>query len=109
MSDPSGREKRRFPRLSKPFDGTWRGASGGSPCRLTDLSLGGCYVQSLATPTKGEETTVTVIFGDGHTMSFVGSVVYTEPNMGFAVEFRPMTKSQVQELGILIDALRAQS
>lgn len=109
MTDERSQEQRRYPRLSRPFDGTWRGASGASPCRLTDLSLGGCYVQSRATPGKGEETTVTVVLGDGHTMSFTGTVVYADPGMGFAVEFTPMTQDQVHALGVLIDALRLQS
>ena len=105
MSD-APKEQRRFPRLSRPFDGTWRGASGGAPCRVTDLSVGGCYVQSIGSPHKGEETTVVVEFGAGHSMSFTGKVVYIDPNMGFAVEFRPMTSEHYEELGVLIDALR---
>ncbi len=109
MADDRSHEQRRFPRLSRPFDGTWRGASGASPCRLTDLSLGGCYVQSRATPIKGEETTVTVVFGDGHTMAFTGTVVYADPGMGFAVEFTPMTTDQINAHGVLIDALRLQA
>ncbi|MGH7635811.1 MAG: PilZ domain-containing protein, partial [Gemmatimonadaceae bacterium] len=40
-------ERRQHPRLAIPIQGSWRGASGGSQCRIADVSAGGCFVQSL--------------------------------------------------------------
>ncbi len=53
-------ERRRFPRLNKPLDGTWRGHSGASACRIVDIGWGGCFIGTLAEPAAGEQTTVTV-------------------------------------------------
>jgi hypothetical protein len=101
-------EHRRFPRLQRPFDGTWRGASGLANGRIIDLSLGGCFVQSLAAPATGEETEVTIRFASNHAVQFSGRVVYVERGIGFAVEFEPMTSEQSEALTVLFDALRPQ-
>ena len=56
-------ERRQHQRVMRPFEGNWRGASGANNCRISDVSLGGCFVQTLATPTAGDETHVTITFG----------------------------------------------
>jgi hypothetical protein len=84
-----GRERRRHDRLAKPFEGSWQGGSNAGACRISDLSLGGCFVQSLATPLKGQSTVVTINFSD-HSLSFAGQVVYLEPGIGFAVQFNEL-------------------
>ena len=104
-SGPVNQERRRFQRLGKPFDGNWRGASGGAVCRITDLSLGGCFVHALAMPTPGEETHVTINFGLEMSMIFVGTVMYVEPNIGFAVKFRGLTEEHAEAISRLIEAL----
>ena len=97
-------ERRHFDRISRPFEGSWNGSSGATPCRIADISLGGCFVQSLANPSPGESTTVTVTIGD-HRLSFPGSVVYSEPGMGFAVRFKDVPEEELAELGRLLTAL----
>ena len=109
MTPGSGPEdKRRFQRLLRPFDATWRGASGHGDCRVTDLSLGGCYVQCRATPRKGEETTVTITFSSDEILSFAGRVVYADANMGFAMEFNPLTPVQAERLRIVLNRVGIQ-
>jgi hypothetical protein len=98
-------ERRKYRRLSHPFEGSWTGASGGaSRCRIGDISLGGCFIQSLATPTPGEATTITFEVGS-HRLSFDGTVVYNEPGMGFAVQFGAVRAEELAELGRLLEAL----
>ena len=83
-----GSERRQHERVTKPFEGRWSGASGATDCRISDISTGGCFVQSLtAAPQPGEQTTVTVSFGQNFSMSLTGTVVYVEPGQGFAVKF----------------------
>jgi hypothetical protein len=102
--DPS--ERRQHYRLVRPFDGSWRGASGTSACRISDISLGGCFVQSVAVPEKGEETTVTVAIPGSRTIALSGTVVYVEPNMGFALRFRPLEAAEHEELSRVIESLK---
>jgi hypothetical protein len=99
-------ERRQHRRLARPFEGSWEGASsGGHRCRIGDLSLGGCFVETLAGPSVGEETRVTVNFGPDISMSFSGAVVYVEPNMGFAVKFKELSEQDAELVNQLLQAL----
>ncbi|HKV99596.1 MAG TPA: PilZ domain-containing protein [Vicinamibacterales bacterium] len=98
-------ERRQHKRVTRPFEGSWRGASGGSSCRISDVSLGGCFVQTLATPSAGDETHVTITFGKDLSMTFVGKVAYVEPKMGFAVKFNELDGDGTEAVQRLLDAL----
>jgi len=69
------------------------------------VSLGGCFVQTLATPTAGDETQVTIAFGNDLSMTFAGKVIYVEPTMGFAVKFNELNDDGSEEIRRLLDAL----
>ncbi len=69
------------------------------------MSLGGCFVQTLATPTAGDETNVTITFGKDLSMTFAGKVIYVEPKMGFAVKFNELNGDGSEEVRRLLDAL----
>lgn len=105
-TDP--KERRRHPRLKRAFDGNWRGASGGSSCRISDLSIGGCYVETKSVPAKGTDTTVTIRFGATHVMAFPARVVSVDPGIGFSVEFKPLSDDTARELEGVISALKNQ-
>jgi hypothetical protein len=74
-------------RLVHPLEAKWRGSSGATPCRISDISLTGCFVQSLAAPSVGTKTKLTIDFGPERSVTVRGEVVYTETGMGFAVKF----------------------
>jgi hypothetical protein len=100
-------DRRKHGRLTQAFDGSWRGASGQTRCRIGDFSLGGCFVQSLAMPKTGEATVVTIDFGD-RTLTFKGTVVYVEAGMGFAVQFKDLSPSEISQLQELMAATAAE-
>jgi|SRR6185503_13614282 hypothetical protein len=102
-------ERRRHLRVTQPFDGSWRGASGATKCRIADISLGGCFVQSLAMPTPGENTVVSVAIGADHSLTFTGRVVYVDPGIGFAVQFNEIGQTHIDELHRLFDVLQPKS
>src|SRR5688500_7133800 len=90
-------ERRKYGRLTQAVDGSWRGASGQTRCRIGDLGIGGCFVQSQAMPQKDEATVVSLEFG-GQTLAFPGTVVYVEPGMGFAVQFAALSSDALARL-----------
>lgn len=95
-------EHRRFKRVKHPFTGIWRGGSRDGECRISDLSAGGCYVQTMAMPGVGESTVITIdVFG--HQFELTGRIVYVEPAMGFAMEFTDMPDSQRDHLKLLLE------
>ncbi|MEO8484097.1 MAG: PilZ domain-containing protein [Acidobacteriota bacterium] len=97
-------ERRKHQRVMRPFDGTFSGASGATRCRITDISVGGCFIQSLAAPTPGDTTSVNVIIGN-HSLSFPGLVVYVDSTIGFAVQFKDIPAEELDELSRLLAAL----
>ena len=97
-------ERRRHQRFSRPFEGTWHGASGSSGCRIADISIGGCFIQGLAMPAVGETTIVTVKIGS-HSLSFSGKIIYVDAGMGFAVQFQDIPQDELEELSRLLKAL----
>jgi hypothetical protein len=87
-------ERRQHVRVQGPFEGHWRGGSGATECRITDVSLGGCFVETVLQPGVGEETAVFIDFGSGHSITLAGKVVYAQYGVGFAVQFHELTAEQ---------------
>jgi hypothetical protein len=94
-------ERRRYARLVKPLDGRWRGRSGEAVCRIGDISWGGCFIQSIAEPSPGERTVVSVDV-DGVWVEIPGRVVYVEKAMGFSVQFDALTADEMEGLKPLL-------
>jgi len=97
-------EHRKHPRIARPIEGTWRGASGATGCRIGDISLGGCFIYTRAIPVRGERTVVTTSVGD-HSISVSGDIVHIDPGMGFGVAFHELTLEQRETLQRILDAL----
>src|SRR6185436_3306203 len=94
-------DNRKHPRVARPMDARFLGSSGGSPCRLADISWGGCFVQCLAEPEVGERTVVTPII-DNRAVDLPAVVVYRIQAIGFGVQFDPMSQEQVEVLRDLL-------
>jgi hypothetical protein len=39
--------RRRYRRFTGPYDGSWDRSAGARDCRVTDLSPGGCFIDSF--------------------------------------------------------------
>jgi hypothetical protein len=102
--NPVVRERRQYPRLDRSFKGRWTGTGA---CRISDLSLSGCFVNSLVAPLQGDETSVEVAIGD-HTFTMKGRVVYVDPGMGFALQFSEVAKRERDDLERLLRALASE-
>jgi len=93
------KERRQYPRIIQPLDGTYRGHSGASPCRISDISWGGCYLQTMTSPGVSERTIVTVVMPvNGRSVEIPATVRYVEPAMGFSVMFDNLSPDQVDAL-----------
>jgi hypothetical protein len=98
---PKVDERRRHERLAKPMDGSWRGQSGATSCRITDISWDGCFLETLTAPSVGEATVVTVPAG-GRMNEISGQIVYVERGHGIAVKFDKLTVDQIEALKDLL-------
>ena len=94
-------ERRKHPRLAKFIEATWSGASGGAGCRISDISWGGCFIQSHAEPQIGEETAITFSV-EGTTINLVGTVRCVDRPLGFAIQFGELTDVQIEALKTIL-------
>ena len=81
-------ERRAHPRVKGPFEGFWDG-SGTQVGRIVDLSVSGCFVESVTLPSMGQTVTVSMAVAGGQ-INLTAEVLYAESNLGFAVRFVDM-------------------
>ena len=79
--------KRQNYRYAGPFEARWSGLAGGNG-RLTDISEGGCFVESTVMPALGELVLIATRFGArAPVLGLRGRVVYVSAPIGFGVRF----------------------
>ena len=65
--------------------------SGRRTARISDISAGGCYIDTIVQVIVGDPLTIHITAGDGMTMPFKGQVAYMLAGNGFGVEFLDLT------------------
>lgn len=97
-------ERRGAARLVGPFEGSWDGASGMRDCRITDLSVGGCFIDAYASQPVGAKIGVELkVHGQSFRLS--AQVVYVDRIQGFAVKFLDQDSPAGKDLAAAIAAL----
>jgi len=102
MSD----ERRNYERVPMPLETRWAGQSGRHTARISDLSLGGVYIESLGTVTIGESISFEIQLPTGNWMPLKGKVIYCHTNLGFGVEFSQLSEAEKDLLADLIEYAR---
>lgn len=69
-------------------------ASGMREVRLSDLSMGGCYVDSISGVSPNEPIGLKITFANGRTENIPGTVVYVHEGIGFGVQFEELNLEQ---------------
>ncbi|MGE3176212.1 MAG: PilZ domain-containing protein [Vicinamibacterales bacterium] len=81
-------ERRQQPRLKGPYDGSWSGSAGTRHCRVTDLSAGGCFVDSFTGAEPGASLQLVLTLDEAQ-YTLPAEVVYIDRVQGFGVRFLP--------------------
>lgn len=89
MSD----EKRKFERKEMVAEAQMEFSSGKYDTRISEVSLGGCYVDSIASVVEGEPVSLTIKSGDS-SMPFTGEIAYLLPGFGFGIRFTDVTEER---------------
>lgn len=92
--------------MRRPLDGAYAGQSGRRPVRINDLSITGCFVESLETAAPGERVTLRIIVPDWPTIEVLGEVVYSSPPMGYGVRFTDLSQTTELILQAAAEALQ---
>jgi hypothetical protein len=73
---------------------------------VLNVSLGGCFARSPATPPPEGTTMMTMYFGKHGPISLKGRVVHAEPKTGFGFEFQDLQREVRFQLGEHLESLK---
>ena len=98
----SDRDRRRDKRWDVCLDAVWDSRSGNFTARATDLSEGGCYIDSLNQPSVGEFLNLKLQLPNGDWLELTGEVAHQTPPLGFGLRFVELSEEQLKNLQLLI-------
>lgn len=97
-------ERRRHRRVPALFDVIWEGAAGRYEARTADISLGGCFVDTIGQAAVGEAVTFRLRLPAGGWLELRGEVTYQSPHAGFGVKFTGASDDDLKRLEWLVRA-----
>ena len=99
-------DRRSEKRLDVCLDAVWDGKSGDYVARVTDLSEGGCYVDSMGEAQVGEVISFKLQLPSGEWLELSGEVAHQSPPLGFGLRFVELSDEQREKLRSLLDHLQ---
>lgn len=96
------RMNRKLDRKSVAIEIVLESAVGRRPSRISDISLGGCYVESINNYRKGEPVSFELQTETGETLTFTGEITYVLEGFGFGMKFTGLTPPQIAYLNKII-------
>jgi len=100
---PERRNKRRYDVcLAASCDGPGGNQNG----RVTDISISGCYVDSIIDVSQGSFLELWIKWPSGEWLNFPGQVAYAFPRIGFGFQFVELDEEVFSRLQDLISRLR---
>jgi len=102
MNEEDMDDRRAKPRLSVNLDAVWDGTEGKHAARITDLSEGGCYMDTVGEVMSGEIVCFRVLLADGDWLYLEGEVKHHRQKLGFGVQFVDLNEEQLDKLRWLL-------
>jgi len=99
-------DRRKKPRLSVRLDAMWDSSTQAHSARVTDLSEGGCYLDSVGEVRSGEIVGFRVLLPDDDWLYLEGEVRHHNRN-GFGVKFTELNVEQAEKLKWLLRIAQA--
>jgi Tfp pilus assembly protein PilZ len=97
-------ERRNQTRVPASIEVLWEGNAGKYEARASDLSEGGCFLDTIGHVTLGEKIIFRLRLPDGDPINIEGEVAYAHPSIGFGVRFTNVSESDQKKLDSLIKA-----
>jgi hypothetical protein len=91
-------ERRSRPRLSVSLDAVWDGTEEKHSARVTDLSEGGCYLDTVGEVMTGEIVAFRVLLPDDDWLYLEGEIKHHKHGLGFGVQFVDLNEEQTEKL-----------
>jgi PilZ domain len=80
----------------------WDGISGQNESRISDISLGGCYVDSLSRADLGEVVNLELELPSGKWLQLQGEVTTFQEGVGFGLRFVSLSEEEKAALQQLL-------
>jgi Tfp pilus assembly protein PilZ len=96
-------DRRNQERVEVSLETVWDG-TGSSKClaRITDLSEGGCFVDTTGEALIGERLTVRIQLPDGGFLELTGEVAHESRPIGFGLRFVDLSEEQAEQLRLFL-------
>ncbi len=95
-------DRRTKPRLSVSLDARWDGETEVHHARITNLSEGGCYLDSVGEVRSGEIVGFRVLLPNDDWLYLEGEVRHHSGGTGFGVKFVELNEEQTENLQWLL-------
>lgn len=95
-------ERRSQPRLRVSLDAMWDSSTEAHSARVTDLSEGGCFLDSVGEVRLGEIVGFRILLPDDEWLYLEGEVRHYSAGRGFGVQFVELNEEQTEKLLALI-------
>lgn len=92
-------DRRTKPRLGASLDAVWQDQR---PARITNLSTGGCYLDTVGEVQEGEVVGFRVLLPDDDWLYLEGEVRHHSGGAGFGVQFVDLNEEQEEKLKWLL-------
>ena len=96
-------ERREDERARVSIEAWWEGLSGRHQARVSDLSLGGCFIDSLGKADIGELILFAIKQPGGGWLQLRGQVASVDEHVGFSLAFTYLTEDEQHALAELIN------
>jgi len=96
------KENRTKPRFDVCLTARFQGSASNQNVRISDLSEGGCYIDTIAEVTEGEAMVLQIMLPDGAWFKLQGVVAHRFPRLGFGVRFVNLDEKQLRQIRSLI-------
>ncbi len=99
-------DRRKANRGTIILEATWEGDAGRHGARVSDMSMGGCYLDTIGQVEVGEILNINVQLPEGEWITLRGTVAHLHPNLGFGIRFDDLSDDQRKLVTRLIAATR---
>ncbi len=95
-------DKRKHKRLPLLIEVLWDGGTGKYEARTTDISEGGCFIDTMGQVALGETINFKLCLTGDEWIEVQGEVTHELPRVGFGVRFTKISEADQKRLNALI-------
>jgi hypothetical protein len=95
-------DRRKHRRVPRSLGVVWEGASGKHEARASDISRGGCFIDTIGRAAIGETISFKLQISETETIDQVGEVVTELPPLGFGIRYLDLSGEKRRRLETVI-------